>query len=227
MRPNFWSFFSWYNYSSQTSGYHCSLKWSRSVRVGIKASLSLALTHYRFLISAVTLTLGSSYNLLEGGASQEEINHTRNRHPENVNSIKHRQEINHCQPQVTSAMLCSQLWSLVRVSNSGRGSPSSSWILLYFRFWFPVRNKPSFVMTFCASAIITHHLWIYAKANTRWWWRRKLSGVLTFKLKGVCLGKEAGLWKNQASNKTGCQQPVQCDIQGSWGAGGIWAGVRF
>lgn len=37
----------------------------------MKASLSLALTHYRFLISAVTLTLGSSYNLLEGGASQD------------------------------------------------------------------------------------------------------------------------------------------------------------
>lgn len=45
-------------------------------------------------------------------------------------------------------------------------------------------------MIFCASAIITHHLWIYAKANTRWWWCRKLSGVLTFKLKGVCLGRQ-------------------------------------
>lgn len=104
-------------------------------------------------------------------------------------------------------------------SGSGRGSPSSSWILLYFRFWFPVRNRPSFVMIVCASAIITHHLWIYAKANTRWWWCRKLSGVLTFRLKGVCLGKEAGLWKIQASNKTGYQQPVQCAIQGSWGQG--------
>lgn len=78
--------------------------------VGIKASLTLTLNHCQLLISAVTPTLGSALIYWREGHLKTEINHNRNRHPENVNSIKHRQEINHCQPLVTSAMLLAFLF---------------------------------------------------------------------------------------------------------------------
>lgn len=112
-----------------------------------------------------------------------------NRQMENANLIKHRQKINHLpSPWWSGHCYFSALWSPVnapqfweRLSFAFRARHEG--ILQYSSLGLLAEKQARFChIIFCTSAGITHHLWIYAKANTIWWLCMKLSGVLTFEM---------------------------------------------